>query len=272
MGKIAEALEKHQQEKVIHTEKLPIGAHEKPPRKVTPGEIPRDLIPENEYDPKLVVLSAPDSVDAESFKVLRAQILFPKDGPSPKTIMITSAFPGEGKSFVSGNLAVSIALGINEHVLLVDCDLRRPSLHKALGFGPSLGLCEYLNGKEKLEDLIIRTRIPKLSLLPAGPVPPNPSELLSSRMMRSFLDEVRNRYEDRYIIIDATPSQVTAEANVLAQSVDGIIFVIMARKSPKDTVKRSIENLGKKQILGIVFNGYDQSYRGYRKYYKKYYN
>jgi protein-tyrosine kinase len=272
MGKIAEALEKHKKEKTIRTEVLPIGEKRKPPVEETPAPIPRDLIPEMEYDPKLVVLSAPESVDAENFKVLRAQVLFPKDEPSPKTIMVTSAFPGEGKSFVSANLAISIALGINEHVLLVDCDLRRPSLHRALGFGPCLGLCEHLNGKEKLEDLIIRTKIPRLSLLPAGPVPPNPSELLSSRMMRSFLDEVRNRYDDRYIIIDATPSQVTAETNVLAQYVDGIIFVVMAGKSPRDTVKRSIENLGKKKILGVVFNGYEQSYRGYKKYYKKYYN
>jgi len=271
MGKIAEALEKHKKEKVVQTEVLPISEVQERPVKEPPAAIPKGLVPEMEYDPKLVVLSAPESVDAESFKVLRAQILFPKDGASPKTIMVTSAFPGEGKSFVSANLAISIALGINEHVLLVDCDLRRPSLHKALGFGPCLGLCEHLNGKEKLEDLIIRTRIPRLSLLPAGPVPPNPSELLSSRMMQSFLEEVRGRYDDRYIIIDATPSQVTAEANVLAQYVDGIIFVVMAGKSPRDTVKRSVENLGKKKILGVVFNGYEQSYRGYRKYYKKYY-
>jgi len=83
---------------------------------------------------------------------------------------------------------------------------------------------------------------------------------------------VRNRYDDRYIIIDATPSQVTSETNVLAQYVDGIIFVVMSEKSPRDTVKRSVENLGKKKILGVVFNGYNQSYKGYQRYYKKYYD
>ena len=121
-----------------------------------------------------------------------------------------------------------------------------------------------------VEDLIVNTRIPRLCLLPSGPVPPNPSELLASREMRSFLEEVRNRYDDRYIIIDAAPSQVTSEASVLAQYVDGIIFVVMAGKSPRETVQKSIENVGRKKILGVVFNGYDQS-RGYRKYYKKYY-
>lgn len=271
MGKIAEALEKHKKEKIIQTEKLPFREPEKLPPKRVSGGLPRDLVPEIEYDPKLVVLSAPESVDAENFKVLRAQILFRKDGPAPRTIMITSAFPGEGKTLISANLAASIALGINEHVLLVDCDLRRPSLHKFFGYGPCLGLCEYLTGKERLEGLIMRTKVPKLSLLPAGPMPSNPSELLSSSMMRSFLQEVRNRYDDRYVIIDGTPSQVTAETNVLAQYVDGIVFVIRAEKSPRNTIQRSIENLGKKKILGVVFNGYNQSYRGYRKYYKKYY-
>jgi len=271
MGKIAEALEKHNKEKIIRTEVLPIGEKRKLPVEEASAAIPKDLTPEMGYDPKLVTLSAPDSVDAENFKVLRAQILFPKEGPSPRTIMVTSAFSEEGKSFVAGNLAISIALGINEHVLLVDCDFRRPSLQKTFGFMPCLGLCEYLNGRENLEDLIVNTRIPRLSLLPSGPVPPNPSELLASRKMRSFLEEVRNRYDDRYIIIDAAPSQVTSEASVLAQYVDGIIFVVMAGKSPRETVQKSIENIGRKKILGVVLNGYDQSKRGYRKYYKKYY-
>ncbi len=271
MGKISQALEKHQKDKIIHTEKLPIKEPERPAPKVKPGGVSTTLISDAKYNGKLVVLSAPNSVDAENFKVLRAQILFPKNGPSPRTIMISSAFPGEGKSFVSANLAASIALGINEHVLLVDADLRSPCLHRTLEYGPCLGLCEYLNGKEKLEDLIIRTRIPKLSLLPAGIIPGNPSELLSSQMMRDFLEEVKKRYDDRYIVIDATPSQVTSEANVLAQSVDGIVFVVMAAKSPRDIVKRSIENLGRNKVLGIVFNGYNQSRRGYHKYYSKYY-
>ncbi|MEE8180097.1 MAG: exopolysaccharide biosynthesis protein, partial [bacterium] len=79
------------------------------------------------------------------------------------------------------------------------------------------------------------------------------------------------RYQDRFIIIDASPSHVTAEANVLANYVDGVIFVVMAQKSSRETIQRSIENLGKKKILGIVFNGYSQSYKGYQDYYKKYY-
>jgi protein-tyrosine kinase len=271
MGKIADALEKQNKEKLVRTETL--RKIERPERAVpeTPGRTSQNFLADAPYDQKLVALSAPDSLDAENFKVLRAQILFPKEGPVPKTIMVTSTFPGEGKTFVSANLAVTIALSVKEHVLMVDCDLRRPSLHKSFGYGPCLGLCDYLEGKEQLENLIMKTRVPKLSLLPAGPTPPNPSELLSSEMMRDFLKEVKHRYDDRYIVIDATPSQVTAESSVLAQYVDGIIFVVMSEKSPRDAVRRSIENLGKKKILGVVFNGHNESYKKYQRYYKKYY-
>ena len=90
-------------------------------------------------------------------------------------------------------------------------------------------------------------------------------------MMQEFLEEAKGRYQDRFIIIDVPPSQVTAETNVLASYVDCIIFVVMAQKSPRETIQRSIENLGKEKILGIVFNGYSQSYKSYQKYYKKYY-
>jgi exopolysaccharide/PEP-CTERM locus tyrosine autokinase len=271
MGKISDALEKHKKERVINAEKLPSGRSEDLTRKEPETAPARESIIQKNFSHKLVVHSAPESIDAENFKVLRAQVLFPKDGKTPRTIMVTSAFPGEGKTFVSSNLAASIALGINEYVLLVDCDFRRPSMHKMFGCSNTEGLHEYLTKKKDLPDLLIRTRMEKLTLLTAGTYPPNPSELLSSIAMKEFLEEVRGRYEDRYIIIDATPSQVTSEVSVLSQYVDGIVFVVLAQKSPKETIQKSVENLGKKKILGIVFNGYSESYKSYHKYYKKYY-
>jgi capsular exopolysaccharide synthesis family protein len=219
----------------------------------------------------LVAQSAPDSFDAESFKSLGARLRFPKDGKRCRTIMITSAFPGEGKSYVAGNLAAGIALGINEYVLAVDCDLRRPTLHKIFGCGNSEGLHEYLIGKRQLQGLIVRSKIEKLSLVPAGSKTFNPTELFSSAMMRDFLEEIRGRYQDRFIIIDAPPSQVTAEPNILANYVDGIIFVIMAQKSHREAIQSSMENLGRDKILGIFFNGYNKTHTGYYKYYKNYY-
>jgi exopolysaccharide/PEP-CTERM locus tyrosine autokinase len=270
MGTISDALEKHKKEKSIKTQMLP---RRKPEdsvpdeRKVSPPR--KSKIPEG-FDPKLIVGVAPESYDAENFKILRARIIFPKDGKQPKTIMVTSAFPGEGKTFVAANLAASLAQGIDEYVLLIDCDLRRPAVHSMYGYSNREGLREYLTGKRQLSDLFLKTKINKLSLLTAGRLPPNPSELLSSDMMKGFLEEVKGRYEDRYIIIDSPPSQFASEANVLAKRVDGIIFVIMSGKSPRKEIYRGIENLGKEKVLGIVFNGYSHSHRYYRKYDKEY--
>jgi protein-tyrosine kinase len=272
MGKISDAFERHQKEKSMKAQRLFIAETEKATKKVAGSPILRQFITQSDLSHKLVVLSAPESVDAEDFKTLRSQILFPKNSERPRTIMVTSAFPGEGKTFVAANLAVSLALGINEYVLLVDADLRKPNLHEMFGYSNTEGLHEYLAGRRKLPDLIIRTRIEKLSLLAAGSSPSNPAELLSSTMMKEFLQEVKGRYQDRFIIIDANPTQITAEANVLANYVEGIIFVVMAQKSPRETIQRSIEDLGKKKILGIVFNGYSKAHKNYHKYYKKYYN
>ena len=271
MGKISDALDRHKKEKSIKAERLPVGEPEHLVKKRSQPLPTDELIIRNGFNPKLLVLSAPESFDAENFKILRSQVLFPKDGERPRTIMVTSAFPGEGKTFVAANLAVSLALGIDEYVLLVDCDFRHPDLHQMLGYSNTEGLHEYLTGQRELADLFIRTRIEKLSLLTAGSSSPNPSELLGSTMMKGFLDEVKGRYQDRFIIIDVPPSQVTAEANVLTNYVDGVIFVVMAQKSPRETIQRTIENLGKKKILGIVFNGYSQSYKSHLKYYGKYY-
>ena len=271
MGKITNAFERYQRERTVKTERLPLGKSEDfaPEEAVSP--LVHETFLDRGFNPKLVVLSAPESMEAENFKILKSQILFPKEGEIPRLIMVTSAFPGEGKTFVSANLAVSLAQGINEHVLLVDCDLRKPSLNKMLGYSNAEGLHEYLTGKKELSDLIIKTRIEKLSLLVGGRSFSHPGELLSSKRMKEFLQKAKGRNGDRFVILDTTPSQITAETAVLANYVDAIIFVVMAGKSPKETIQRSIENLGKKKVIGIVFNGYSQSRKPYYKYYKRYY-
>lgn len=271
MGKISDALERHKKESVSRFDELPKQNLEPhvPERKAN-GPV-KEIQVGPRFSKKVVVQSAPNSVDAENFKLLRAQLLFPKEGAPPRTIMITSTFPGEGKSYVASNLAVSIAQGLNEHVLLVDCDLRRPSQQALFGYSGRPGLSEHLMQGVELTDLIIRTTVEKLSILPAGGATPKPTEALASQAMKDFLREVRERYDDRYIVIDSTPSHVTAEASILANFVDTIVFVVMAEKTPRETIKRSIENLGKKKIFGIVFNGYNQSYKPYHRYYRKYY-
>lgn len=271
MGKISDALERHKKESTIKIQTIPRLTPERPPEEVAVKAPIKRMSLERHQNPKLVALTAPGSADAETFKILRSQVLSKRGGDPVKTIMVTSTFPGEGKTFVAANLAVSIALGIDEYVLTVDCDLRRPQLHEMLSYTNVEGLHEHLTGRRPLEELIIRTAIPKLSLLTAGKIPSNPTELLSSRMMEGFLEEVKSRYNDRFIVLDTTPSQITAEASVLAEHVDGIVLVVRAEKTPRHAVHKTLRNLGKEKILGVFFNGFEQADRGYEKYYRKYY-
>jgi exopolysaccharide/PEP-CTERM locus tyrosine autokinase len=274
MGKIADALERHKKEKTTKVEFLHETKPVKPMQTVNDEQeiaLAKEVCTLHDCNPKLVVLSKPDSADAENFKLLRGQILFTRDRKRPRTIMVTSTFPGEGKTFVAANLAATLALSIDEHVLLIDCDLRRPRQHEMFGFSGSYGLHEYLVGDRKMKDLIVRSQIEKLSILPAGKTPRNPTELLSSAAMRSFLEKLRDRYQDRFIVMDSAPSHITAEAKVLAEYVDGIVLVVMAQKSPRKEIQRAIDNLGREKILGIVFNGYSHARRSYHKYYEKYY-
>ena len=272
VGKISDAFDRHNKEKP--TKKVESLPREKPRRLITEEPettMARRLARRNFFSEKLVVLSAPDSAEAENFRILRGQLLYARDRERPRAIMVTSTFPGEGKTFVTGNLAVSLALSMDEYVLAIDCDLRRPTLHTICGYPNTEGLHEYLTGKRKLEDVIIRTKIKKFSLLPAGVAPRNPAELLASAAMEDFIKEVRDRYKDRYVVIDSPPAHITAETRVLAEYVDGIVFVVMAQRSPRREVQKSLEILGREKILGVVFNGYSQARKTYHKYYDRYY-
>ena len=275
MGKIADALERHDKEKVVKLDDV----KEAPPKRLVVEEpevklarqITSDLISGQSFDNNLVMLSSPDSADAETFKVLRGQILFPKDRKVPRSMLVTSTFPAEGKTYVAANLAATLALSIDEYVLAIDADLRRPRLHRMFGYSKVQGLHEYLVGTRKIEELILKSGIDKLSILPSGRPPRNPTELLSSNMMINFLEEVKERYKDRFIIIDSPPSSVTAESKFIAQHVDGIIYVVMANKTPRKDIEKAIDNLGRDKILGIVFNGYEQVRKSYYRYYDRYY-
>ena len=234
-------------------------------------KIRSELISDQRFGDSLVMLSSPDSADAETFKVLRGQILFPRDHKVPRSMLVTSTFPAEGKTYVAANLAATLALSIDEYVLAIDADLRRPRMHRMFGYGQVQGLHEYLTGGRKVEDLILKSGIDKLSILPAGKIPRNPTELLSSNMMIKFLEEVKESFKDRFLIIDSPPSSVTSESKFLAQQVDGIIYVVKANKTPRKDIEKAIDNLGRDKILGIVFNGYEPVRKSYSKYYDRYY-
>jgi protein-tyrosine kinase len=191
----------------------------------------------------------------EIFKVLRSRILHPQNAEkSIKTVMITSAAPKEGKSFIAANLGISLAQGMDQHSLLVDCDLRRPSLAGLLGVSGPSGLVDYLRDDAPLPSLIMKTIIDKLSIIPSGRPPLNPSELLSSTKMMALSDELSQRYDDRIIILDTPPIMVAAESSVLAGLVDAVVLVVREGVSKKNEIQKAIDTIGKNKILGMVYN------------------
>ncbi|WP_321495908.1 CpsD/CapB family tyrosine-protein kinase [uncultured Desulfobacter sp.] len=236
------------------------------------SEQTKALVPPHSGSPNnaLVTFEEPNSIAAEQFRLLKNNLLFPEKGTPPKTIMVTSASPSEGKSFVSANLAVSIAQSIDEYVLLMDCDLRRPTIHTFFNFDDrEKGLSDYLVNKVPLSSVLKKTPVNKLTVLTAGQIPPNPSELLSSDQMRHLLHEVKQRYTDRYIIIDTPPPYLTSETNAIARFVDGIILVVRQGKTRIKEVSDILDIYGTDKILGVVKNfskktvGYGYGYHKY---------
>ena len=205
-------------------------------------------------DHNLVALTDSHSPEAEQFKILRTNILFPLTGSPPRSILVTSAGPGEGKTFTAANLAISIALNVNRHVLLIDADMRRPQLHKRFGFGSVPGLSDYLAEGRLLSSLLLKTKVDKLTLLAAGLPPDNPAELIGAERMSSLLAEVTNRYPDRIVVIDAPPPTLAAETGVLARQVDGILVVVRYGSTRRDDLADLVAKVGEKKILGSIVN------------------
>jgi exopolysaccharide/PEP-CTERM locus tyrosine autokinase len=224
--------------------------------KFVPGKAPQGF-DRNALDKNLVSLLDPQSFEAEQFKILRTNLLFPESGRSPRSVMVTSALPGEGKSFVAANLAISVARHVNWNVLLVDCDLRRPSIHRQFGYQESPGLSEYLSNGISLQPLLLRTSVDNLTILPGGKLPHNPSEILSSDRMSALLNEVATRYHDRLIIIDSPPPRLAAESGALARLVDGIILVVKYASTSRDLVSDLIDKIGKDKVLGAIINRFE---------------
>ncbi|WP_163337079.1 polysaccharide biosynthesis tyrosine autokinase [Desulfopila sp. IMCC35008] len=219
--------------------------------------------PSEPWEERLNMIANDSAQAAESFRVLRSQILFPEDGrPAPRTIMVTSSASGEGKSMVSVNLALAIARGLDQYALLVDCDLRRPSLAPLLGLGAvgKRGLADYLRGEAEIRDLILKCAVQKMSLLPSGPPPVNPAELLSSGRMNHLVEELYNRYADRFVIFDSPPFQAAAESSVLSKAVEGVVLVVGYGRSDRRKVKAMVDSIGAEKVYGVVFNAMKENY------------
>jgi polysaccharide biosynthesis transport protein len=217
---------------------------------------------------EIVTQARPQSQMAESYRALRTSLLLSNLGAPPKVIVVTSARPQEGKTTTSINTAIVLAQkGVR--VLLVDADLRRPSVHKALGMGPRSGLSNVLTGTATFEQTItISPVLPNLFIMPAGTPPPNPAELLASSNMRDLIAELRGLYD--HIVIDTPPTLSVTDAVVLSPRADATILVIRSGQTTKQALRRARDILMQvnSHVAGVLLNAVDLTSPDYYYYYE----
>jgi len=217
---------------------------------------------------ELITISRPQSQMSESYRALRTSLLLTSLGAPPKTILITSALPQEGKTTTSINTATVLAQK-GTRVLLIDADLRRPSIHKALGMGPRVGLSNVLTGGTTVQQATVRsTMLPNLFVLPAGTPPPNPAELLASAQMVDLLAELRDQYD--HIIVDTPPTLSVTDAVVLSTRADAVVLVIRSGQTTKPALRRSRDILGQvnARVSGVLLNAVNLDSPDYYYYYE----
>lgn len=212
-----------------------------------------------------IVEKEPKSIAAESYRTLRTNIQYSSFDKEYRIIVVTSSEPGEGKSTTAGNLALCMAQG-DKKVALIDCDLRKPSLHKKFKVSNLVGLSDVIIGKTDLATAAHRYN-KNLVLLTSGKIPPNPSEMLSSKAMEKLLELLKETFD--YIILDTPPIQAVTDSQILSTKSDGTILVVKAERTKKDSVQNAI-NLLKNvnaNVIGTVLNGIDVSRNKYYYYY-----
>lgn len=220
--------------------------------------------------PRLVVLDDPRSFGAEAYRVLRNNLHYATPDVPLRRLLVTSAGPGEGKSTTAANLAIAMAQG-ERSVLLVEGDLRRPSVHTLFRQASTPGLSSYLVGDALLAAVLLKTAVANLSVVVSGPIPPNPAELLASRRMHEFLDAVSERFD--IVILDSPPALATSDACAIAPHVDGVLLVVDSGRTPHVALRRARERLEavRGRIIGAVLNRFDAGAQGYsRRYYDTY--
>jgi exopolysaccharide/PEP-CTERM locus tyrosine autokinase len=205
--------------------------------------------------PMLVTATDPHSPIAEEYRKLKSVLVsLTKQDTFRNTLLVTSSLSGEGKSVTAVNLAISLAQEFDHTVLLVDADLRKPSLHGFFGLEPKTGLSDCLQHGIDLGEALIRTGIGKLTLLPSGKPVRNPVELFSSQRMTDLVREMKNRYPDRYIIIDTPPVLLFAETLSLSYLVDGVVFLVREGRVTIENITEALTALKGTPVLGMVYN------------------
>jgi len=213
------------------------------------------------------VLTQPKSQFAESFRSLQTSLMLSTAGQPPQFILLTSATPSEGKTTTATNLAAVMAQS-DARVLLVDADLRRPSIHHRFGITSKTGLSTLLAGTSRLEDTIQHVaELPNLDILPSGPVPPFPTDMLASDAMRHLMEKFAETY--RYVIIDSPPVLSVTDAVILGRVVDAVVLVVRHGKANKNVMRRTRDLLVRSgaPLAGLVLNAVDLNSPEYYGYY-----
>jgi len=198
---------------------------------------------------------------SEQFKILRTNIEFSSLDYEIKTIVVTSSLAGEGKSTVVSNLAVTMAIS-GKQVVIVDCDFRKPTIHNRFSLSNSKGLTNILIQNREIDKIVITTNIPNLYVIPCGPICPNPSELLGSKKMKEFLNELTTRFD--IVLIDTPPVLYISDAQIVSALSQGTIIVTAYGKTEKKSLliaKEKIEKVGG-TVLGVVINKIPGKYNG----------
>jgi len=201
----------------------------------------------------------------EAIRSLRTSILLSTADHPPNTLLVSSTQPGEGKTTIASNLAIALAQ-VGNRVLLVDADLRSPSLHRLFGTQENLGLVSCLAGRQDWRTVVRPSGSPGLDLLFCGPVPPNPSELLSSRSMGALIRSAREQYE--FIILDSAPMLALADSRILATQVSGVLLVVRNATIPREQVKQTLSGIRSvgANVVGVALNSVDLHTIGYYNY------
>lgn len=209
----------------------------------------------------MTLIGDPEATD--HYNVLRTQILHRTRSKGHNSLMVTSVLDGEGKTITAINLAASIAKEMKQTVLLVDADLRNPRIHEYLGCNTQKGLSDYLLGDVSVAELLVNPGVAKMVVLPAGKPVKGSTEIVGSSKMEKLVREMKLRYPERYVIFDCSPVLAVSDALILSSHVDGVILVVEAGRTSRDQIRKAVELLEGRNLVGLVMNKAEVISRGY---------
>lgn len=236
-------------------------------RKVKP--VDQIVLEKARFDSNIITLSESESPISEEYRKLKSMVIRETKTDFLNTLMVTSAIASEGKTITAINLAVALAQEIDHSILLVDADLRQPMIAKYLGIEYKYGLTDYLTRDIEVSEVILKTGIGNLMLIPGGHIVRNPVELLSSTRMNLLMKELKHRYMDRYVIIDTPPVLPFADTITIGSGVDGVIFVIQEGRAQISSIQEALNLMKDLKILGTVYNNVSSHVDGHYSHYYK---